>query len=152
MRASGIPVVNICQLIQRSALMLITKKSSAIKEPADFENKKISLWGGEFDIQARALFKLYGVQVRTIRQPATIMLFLHGGVDVVSAMWYNEYHLLLNAGFNPDELRLFHFADYGLDFPEDGIYCRQDFFEENPDLCRHFVSASIKGWQYAFDH
>ena len=38
-------------------------------------------------------------------------------------MWYNEYHLILNAGVNPEELTTFPMADYGMNFPEDGIYC-----------------------------
>ena len=28
----------------------------------------------------------------------------------------------------------------------------ENFFRENPDLCRTFVKASIEGWLYAFAH
>jgi NitT/TauT family transport system substrate-binding protein len=73
-------------------------------------------------------------------------------VDAASATLYNEYHLILNAGMNPEELTLFPFSEQGLNFPEDGLYCLEKTFEKNPDRVCRFVRASLEGWQYAFDH
>ena len=67
-------------------------------------------------------------------------------------MWYNEYHIVLNSGYNPDELTLFFFSDFGLNFPEDGLYCLEDTYRANPDLCKRFVQASLRGWLYAFEN
>jgi NitT/TauT family transport system substrate-binding protein len=67
-------------------------------------------------------------------------------------MWYNEYHTILNAGLNPDELTTFFFYDYGLNFPEDGIYTLEKTFKKDPALARDFVKASMEGWLYAFSH
>jgi NitT/TauT family transport system substrate-binding protein len=67
-------------------------------------------------------------------------------------MWYNEYHTILNAGLNPDELTPFFFHQYGLDFPEDGIYTLEKTFKKDPALSCAFVKATIEGWSYAFDH
>jgi NitT/TauT family transport system substrate-binding protein len=67
-------------------------------------------------------------------------------------MWYNEYHQLLISGVNPEELTTFLMADYGMNFPEDGIYCLADMANQQPQTCRAFVAASIEGWQYAFAH
>jgi len=77
---------------------------------------------------------------------------LRGGVDVCSAMWYNEYHLILNSGFDADALTTFLMSDHGFNFPEDGIYCLEKTFRRDPQLCHRFVKASIEGWQYAFRH
>jgi NitT/TauT family transport system substrate-binding protein len=79
-------------------------------------------------------------------------LFLRGGVEVASAMWYNEYHQLLQAGLDPGELTTFLLSDYGLKFPEDGIYCLESYYKQDPRRCVRFVQASIAGWQYAFTH
>ncbi len=49
-------------------------------------------------------------------------LFLRIGVDAACAMWYNEYHTILNFGVNPEDLTPFFFHEHGLNFPEDGIY------------------------------
>jgi NitT/TauT family transport system substrate-binding protein len=81
-----------------------------------------------------------------------VNLFLRDGVDVASAMWYNEYHTILNSGLNPDELTTFFFHEHGLNFPEDGIYTLEDTFNKDPGLCKGFVRASIEGWRYTFAH
>jgi NitT/TauT family transport system substrate-binding protein len=152
MREKGIKIINIAQVLQRSALMLVAKKSSGIKTPQDMNGKKVGLWGPIFQIQPKAFIKKYNLNVEVIRQSYSVNLFLRDGVDVASAMWYNEYHTILNSGLNPDELTTFFFHKHGLNFPEDGIYILKDTFQRDPDLCRAFVKASIEGWQYAFAH
>ena len=152
MRAEGTNVVNIAQMMQRSALMLVAKKSSGIKTPRDMNGKKVGLWGPIFQIQPRAFFKKYELEVKVVRQSYSVNLFLRDGVDVASAMWYNEYHTILNSGLNPDELVTFFFHEHGLNFPEDSIYTLQDTFNRDPQLCKAFVMASIEGWRYAFAH
>ncbi len=103
--------------------MLVAKKSTGIIGPEDISGKKVGVWGEDFRGQMDAFFRKYHLKVHTVPQGATLNLFLRGGVDVASAMWYNEYHLLLEAGLNPKELSAFFLADYGFNFPEDGIYC-----------------------------
>jgi NitT/TauT family transport system substrate-binding protein len=149
-RAQGLKLVNIAQIVQRSAFMLVAKKSSGINTPADINGKKVGLWRNEFVLQPLAFFRAYGVKIKVIPQETTLNLFLRGGVEVASAMWYNEYHQLLNSGVNPEELTSFLLADYGMNFPEDGIYCLADLANQHPQTCRAFVAASIEGWKYAF--
>ncbi len=150
--AAGAELVNVAQLVHRSSLLLVAKKSSGITGLSDLGMRKVSMWGGEFQIQPKALFQSRGIRVRPVPQATTVSLFLSDGVAAASAMWYNEYHLILNAGFNPDELVVFFLKDTEVDFPEDGIYCRRDFLDRNPELVRDFVLASLEGWRYAFDH
>jgi NitT/TauT family transport system substrate-binding protein len=152
MRASGDEIVNIAQIIQRSALLLVAKKSSNIRTPQDMNRKKVSLWGGDFQIQPKAFFKKYNLRVKVIPQSFSVNLFLRGGVDIASAMWYNEYHTILNAGLDPEELTTFFFHEHGLNFPEDGLYTLKKTFRKDPDLSRAFVRASLEGWIYAFSH
>jgi len=152
MRSKGVKVVNIAQMVQRSALMLVAKKSSGIQSYQDIQGKKVGLWSPIFQVQPRAFFKKYNLQVREVRQSYAINLFLRDAVDVASAMWYNEYHTILNSGLNPDELTTFFFHEHGLNFPEDGIYTLEDTFTTDPDLCVAFVRASVEGWRYAFAH
>jgi NitT/TauT family transport system substrate-binding protein len=151
-RAQGVKLVNIAQLGQRSALMLVAKKASGINTPQDINGKKVGLWGEDFQGQPRAFFRKHNLKVTVIPQGATLNLFLRGGVEVASAMWYNEYHQILNAGLNPEELTTFFMADYGLNFPGDGIYCLESTVKTHPDRCRRFVQASLEGWHYALAH
>jgi len=150
-RDRGAPLVNIGQVVQRSGFILVTKKTSGINSPADLNGRKVSLWP-DFRLQPLAFFRKYGVEVRPVDQGATMNLFLRDGVVAASAMWYNEYHTLLNAGINADELNAFFFDQHGLNFPEDGIYCRAETLRRDADLGRGFVRASFEGWEYAFAH
>lgn len=151
-RARGIRLVNIGQIVARSSQVLIVKKSSGIKSVGDMNGKRVGLWGGELSILPRALFEKYGLHVVAVPQSWSVNLFLRGGVDVASAMMYNEYHAILQAGVDPDELRVFPLSGLGFNVPEDGIYCLESTFEKDPQTCRRFVQASIEGWRYAFEH
>jgi len=151
-RAKGFKLVNIAQIVQRSALMLVAKKSSGIKTPADINGKKVALWGEEFQIQPRAFFQQHHLAVKILPQGTTMDLFLRGGVEVASAMWYNEYFRVIQAGVNPEELTTLLLSDYGLKFPEDGIYCLESYYKQDPRRCINFVQASLEGWKYAFAH
>jgi len=87
-----------------------------------------------------------------VRQSQTVNLFLRGGIDVASAMWFNEYHTILNSGVDPEELNTIFLSDQGMNFPEDGIYTMEKTIQKDPALAAAFVDASLEGWRYAFDH
>lgn len=151
-QGSPLAVVHLAQLVQRSALMLVTRADSGIKEPKDLDGRRVSLWDNEFQLQPRALFQRLGIQPRILPQSSTLGLFLRGGVDAASAMWYNEYHTLLASGLDPEDLRVFFYRDLDLNFPEDGIYTLEKTLQADPELCRAVVAASLRGWRYAFEH
>jgi NitT/TauT family transport system substrate-binding protein len=148
----GMDIVNIGQVIQRSALVLVTKKSSGITTPEQMQGVKVALWPADFQIQPKAFFHKFGVHNRIVTTANPVNLFLRDGVEVASVMWYNEYHTLLNSGLDPEEMQLFFFDSFGLNFPEDGIYLRRETLDRNPEAVRAFVAATLEGWRYAFAH
>ena len=148
----GVEIVNVGQVIQRSALVLVTKKSSSILKPEQMNGRKVALWPADFQIQPTAFFKKFNLNNTIVTTENPVNLFLRDGVQVASVMWYNEYHTLINSGFDPEEMRLFFFDEVGLNFPEDGIYLRKDIFENDPEAACAFVMASLQGWRYAFAH
>lgn len=152
LRADGMPLVNVCQIVRRSSLLLIAKKDSGIETPKDLDGRRISMWGLEFRMQPETFLRDNGVRMVQKPQGFTVDLFLRGGVDVVSGMLYNEYHTILNAGYDPRELTVFSMDDYGLSFPEDGIYCLEATWRDDPDLCRAVAEASLAGWAWAFEN
>lgn len=50
----------------------------------------------------------------------SVELFLRGAVDACSAMSYNEYQRILQAGWRPEELTVISLRDQGCDFPRTG--------------------------------
>jgi len=149
MRAHGVRLVNIGQIQQKSAFILIAKKSSGISRPEDINGKKVGLWS-DYEFLPRMFFKKYNLKVKTITQSSSMNLFLRDGIDVASAMWYDEYHVILNSGYNPEELTTFFFHEHGLNYPEVGIYILEDNYNKDPSTSCEFVKASIEGWKYAF--
>lgn len=151
-RSQGSNIVNLAQLIQKSSLILVAKKNTGIKKLEDMQGKKIGLWGGDLSLPIKAVLNKKKIQVKEVRQSYTVNLFLRGGINVTSAMWYNEYHTILSSGVNPDELNVFFMSQYDMNFPEDGIYALQETIAKDPALASAFVKASLEGWQYAFAH
>jgi NitT/TauT family transport system substrate-binding protein len=151
LKASGTDIVNIAQPSTRSSLMLITKKKSGINTLKDMNGKKAGIWSG-FELQPKALFKKYNLNVKIIPIGSTNNLFLMDGVDITIANWFDEYHSIINSGLSPDEINTFFFADYGLNFLEDGIYCLSSLLKNDPELCANFVKATFEGWSAAFNN
>lgn len=145
-------IVNIAQVLQKSSLMLVSKKESGISKPEDMNGKRVSIWGGDFSLQPNAFFRKYKISPTIVQQSYSIEMFISNAVDVASAMHYNEYHRIYQSGIDKEELNIFMFAEYGINFPEDGIYCKKQFLTENSDEVRRFVEASLLGWQYAFNN
>jgi NitT/TauT family transport system substrate-binding protein len=151
-KATGADIVEIAQLSQRSALMFVAKIGKGIVQPADFNGKKIGIWRSDFQELPKGFLKKFNVEAELVPITSTTNLFLHDGVDAMCVMWYNEYHQILNFGINAEELNVFHFYDYDLDFPEDAIVCKASFYKNNKKSCEGFVQATLKGWEYAFGH
>ncbi|HBB91502.1 MAG TPA: ABC transporter substrate-binding protein [Bacteroidales bacterium] len=149
MKDKGADIANIAQFSSRSSLMLITRKSSGINRIEEMDGKRAGIWIG-FDMQPQALFNKYNLKVEMVPIGSTNNLFLQGGVDILNANWFDEYHSVLNCGIHEDELNKFFFADYGFNFLEDGIYCLSEKASADPELCRNFVEAALEGWSYAF--
>jgi NitT/TauT family transport system substrate-binding protein len=150
-RAAGLDIVNIAQLSSRSSLMLITKKSSGIEIIEDMDGKRMAVWQG-YELQPSILFKRHKVDVRLIPIGSTNNLFLMDGAEITNASWFDEYHTLMNSGYDSLDLETFFFYEMGLNFLEDGIYTNQSTVDGDPDLCRRFVQATIESWVYAFRH
>ncbi|MEI7895407.1 MAG: ABC transporter substrate-binding protein [bacterium] len=151
LRSQGVGIVNLAQLSSRSSLMLLAKKSSGIRKLSDMNGKRAAIWSG-FELQPRALFTKFNLDVKTVPIGSTNTLFLLNGVDLINANWFDEYHSIINNGYDSSELVPFFFADYGLNFLEDGIYCLSEKARSDPGLCRDFIDAALESWMFAFDH
>jgi NitT/TauT family transport system substrate-binding protein len=152
---SGKSVKSLAQIQQKNGLLLVTKKELGINGPKDFVNHRVGVWLGSWDTQFRALIAQANVSTddfQLVSQGYSMDPFLNGELDVASAMIYNEYHVVLESGVNPDDLVIIDYADYGLGFPGDTLFTTNQMIQDNPDLCQRMVRASLRGWQYAIEH
>lgn len=149
-RAAGVPLVNVAQVLPRSSLVLVARADSGIQGLDDLEGRRVAVWRGDTGLAVEALLRAHRLAVRRIPQSSTVNLFLRGAVDVMSATLYNEYHLLLDAGLEPEDLRVVRLADGGIDFPEDGLYVLEDTWRERRAPIEAFIAATRSGWEEAF--
>ncbi|HPE86530.1 MAG: ABC transporter substrate-binding protein [Bacteroidales bacterium] len=151
-RDQGVNLVNIGQTSQQSALLFITKKEHNIKTISDLNGKKIGIWKSGFDEIPKALIDNNNCSVEWVPILSTVNLFLIGGIDAMTVMWYNEYDVIVNSGFDPNELNPVFISDYGYNVPEDGLYCLNETLQTKKETLKRFVKASMKGWDYAALH
>lgn len=149
-RAHGLPLVHLAQLVQRPASLIVTFQDSGLSDPSSLAGQRVGLWQGHAAAAPRAMFRGLGIGVNEIRQGSSMAPFLSRAVDAASAMLYNEIHVLYQAGIDQEELNIFDLDKLGFAFPEDGIYARESTWQENPDLCRRFIQATLEGWRLAF--
>jgi NitT/TauT family transport system substrate-binding protein len=151
----GKPVMSLAQIQQMNGLLLIAAKSSGIEQPEDFYGKRVGVWLGAWEAQFNALMAKEGLtsqDFELVSQGFSMDPFLAGDLDVASAMIYNEYHVVLESGVQPEELNIIDYADHGLDFPGDVLFASRQLVAQNPDLCARMLRASLRGWQYAVEH
>ncbi len=148
-RGRGQDLVHLAQLAQRSALMLVARKESGIATIQDLQGKRVGMWGEQFAIPPRALFKRLGLTVLEIPQSYTVSPLMQGAVDAATAMLYNEYHQYYQAGLDYEDLVVLDFAKLGLNFPEDGLYAAGPTWTYRPELCRRLAQATMEGWRRA---
>jgi NitT/TauT family transport system substrate-binding protein len=151
-RSAAMDLVHVGQIVHQSALMLVASRDSDIRSLTDLGGRRVGMWGPDFQIQPRALFKRLGIEVTVIEQAPSMDLFMRGGLDAVSAMWYNEYHTLMSYGLEEKDMVAFFFRDLDLNFPEDGLYCLRGTYERDPAAARAVARATLDGWAYAFAH
>ena len=141
-------LVNVVQLSQRSALMLVGFKEMGILKPADLHGKPVSYWQSAFSAAFEAFFRQQGIQPIVVPQHYSVNLFLRRGVAACAVMEYNEYHRIYQAGVDFEELTLFRMRDFGLGFPEDGLYTTAALVQQQPAICRALRQATMAGWAW----
>ncbi len=149
----GYDVVNVAQFYQKTPLWMISKKEKGIESAADFKGKRIGNWFGGQQYELYALCSKYGLDIDTdvtwIQQDFTMDAFYDDALDVASVFNFNEYHLVLESGYSPDDLNVININDEGIAMLQGCLFADRQWAADNKDLLVKFIRASVKGWQYA---
>jgi NitT/TauT family transport system substrate-binding protein len=145
--------VEVAQIFQRSAMLLVSKAETGIKGPKDLKGKKVGSWFGGNEYELYALIEAAGLDrekdLKMVQQDFTMDQVKKGDIDAASAMTYNEYGLLLESGYTKDKLGVIDMNDAGAAMLEDCLFVTKKWAQKNPDLLVRFLRASIKGWAEA---
>src|SRR5262245_54231914 len=133
-RDQGVPLVNIAQVFAYTGMREIAFKSSGIRSAADLRGRRVSVVfaGNEFELLATLdKYKINrNRDVTLVEQPFDMNLLLQKQVDASSAMTYNEYKQVLDAGVKPDDLVVIDFNREGTAMLEDGIFTKADWLKD----------------------
>jgi NitT/TauT family transport system substrate-binding protein len=157
-REKGVKLVNIAQPFKSSGLLFVCRKDTGIASPADFKGKTLGVWfyGNEYPFMAwmaKLGYKTDGSAggVTVLKQAFNVDPLVQKQADCISAMIYNEYGQILDAGLKPEDLTVFNYRDEKVGMLEDGLYVLEDKLADPAfvDKMARFVKASEKGWDYA---
>ncbi len=160
-REKGVPLVNVAQPFARSGMQLTCRKDSGIASPADFKGKTLGVWFSGNEYPFLSWMSKLGLSteggpegVTVIRQGFNVDPLIQKQADCISTMTYNEYWQVIDAGIPAEDLVVFNYTDEGVATLEDGLYVLEANLADaaNVDKYARFVTASMKGWQYAKEH
>lgn len=146
-RAQDLPVVYVMAWYQDYPVSVVAKTSQGIKEPKDLAGKKIGLPGlfGASYIGLRALLNAVGLQESQVtldsigfNQVEALTADQEQAVVVYVA---NEPVQLRAQGVQIDEFRV---SDY-VRLASNGLITNEVTLQQNPDLVRRMVQATLKG-------
>ena len=147
--ANGTPLVNIFQTSMNSSYLIVSRWG---KNPLKEKDKRIAVYLAEPNYLAFLMNKKEQMNYEWVFFTGNINLFLSGGVDMMSAVSYNEYLLLKQAGFDMPESCLFRFKDHGYNIQENGVYVKRDYYDTHREQVKRFAEASKRGWEWAASH
>ncbi len=157
-REKGVPLVNIAQVFNHSGLLLVCKKSSGVTSPKDFKGKTLGVWfGGNeypfFNWMSKLGYKP-GKDITVLKQGFNVDPLLQNQAACISAMNYNEYWQIIDAGVKPSDLVVFSYQKEGVSTLEDGLYVMGPKLKDKAfdEKMAKFLKASFAGWDYAVKH
>ena len=150
--SNGGKFVNIMQIHQSCALVLIGRRADGILKPSDLSGKRIGLW---FPPSLRNPFLCYfrKEQIHDVdlqRGLSPVYLLLFRCTTAIGGVEYDECCKLYLSGIDRNELSIFRLSDAMPDLVDDGLYCLEKTWKDSPDLCRKVRRAVMAGWRAAF--
>ena len=157
-REKGLSIVNIAQPFKSSGLLLVCRKDSGISNPEDLKGKTVGVWFGGNEYPLMNWMSKLNIPtdgsaggVTLMKQGYNVDPLLQKQADCVSAMAYNEYWQVIDAGLTNNDLTIFNYTDLGVASLEDGLYVMEDKLKDPNFVTKmaKFVRASMKGWAWA---
>lgn len=145
----GLDIVNVLQTSLHTGLVIVPRNSE-LKTLHDLSNKRVGIWRAHHIYLSELINKDHDLNIDWIPFVQSVSLYISGSVDATMAMVYNEAYKIYSSGF--EDIEFIPLADYGYDFPEDGVYFTKEFYEKYPEKAKAFAQASRRGWEWVHEH
>ena len=154
--AKGLNIRTVGAVYRRNPAAVIVLADSNIKTPKDLEGQSIAITTGSAQFQQWPAFakgagidasKVHVVNIEPASAPPALIT---GRIPAIAGFAQGYVPSVEIRGHK--EVRVFWYADYGVDVVSNGIIVHNDLLKEDPALVRAFVGASIRGFIYARQH
>jgi NitT/TauT family transport system substrate-binding protein len=152
-REKGLPLVCVGMSQQMTPFAFVTYDNSGINSVRDFKGKKVAVWftGVQYTLYSVLAHEgLSQKDAQIIAQPFSMQPFIDKQYDVATVTLYNELNTLKEQGIT--NIKLFMPDDSGVTTQQDSLVTSEKMIKDKPDEVQAFVSATLKGWKYAFEH
>lgn len=153
-RAKDLPVVYVMAWYEDYPVAVIAKEDQGITEPEDLEGRRVGLPGlyGANYVGLRALLSYAGLKESDLRLDSIgfnqVEVLVSDQAEAVVGYLANEPVQLKNQGYDIDVIAV---ADY-VQLISNGLITNQQTLDENPDLVRDMVQATLKGIQFTVEN
>ena len=152
-KSKGKDIKLLASIFQSSPSVLIVTKDSGIKTVKDFIGKRIMITSDVYSTVAiLAMQNREGVSISDMivqKYSFNVDDLIDKKTDIYSAYISNEPFLLKQRGV---KYNIFDPKDYGFDIYSDILFTSSDELENHKQRALNFKRASLKGWEYAFNH
>ena len=152
-RSNGAPVVALAAIFQHSPLALMTLKSSNITKISQLKNKTImatkEFFNNPYILAVFYANKIYLKDLKIVPANFDLNSLIDKKVDAYAVYETDQPYSMVKKGI---KYNLINSIDYGIDFYSDILFTSQKEVEEHPLRVEKFLEATLKGWQYAFNH
>jgi len=154
--SKGMAIKTVGSVFRKNPAALIVLADSGVTSPKDLEGKTVAMTAGSGQFQQWPAFaKGAGIDVTKIRMvnidPAGVgPALVNKKVDAIGG--YAQGYVPAIEIRAKKQVRIFWFADYGVNVVSNGIIVHDDLIGSDPELVRAFVAPTIKGFLYGRQH
>lgn len=152
---AGAPVRNVATVVQRNPAGILVRADAGVTDPRQLAGKTcaISQFGYIHQMlpafYARTGLPQNAMPLVSVDAAAVIPTLERGGrIDALCDMLYED--VALEQAGTP--VRVFRLSDYGINTLAHGIVASDSEIKNDPALVQRFVTASMRGFTYAFAH
>lgn len=158
-RAKGSDVLAVASIYRESPMVIIALPKSGIRKPADLQGKRVGVISpkldSNWDIQFLSLLRRTGVdpssmQFVPIEDYHGVNELSAGRMDAMSGMFSTNEPV--QADLDGLAHNLIFYSEYGVSTYTNPMITSGKLAQENPDLVRRFVRATLLGYQYSIEH
>lgn len=137
----------------KSEAAILTLKEKGINDPKELAGKKLGAPAGDGPRKLWPLLaKQIGVDANSVEwmsmEPRLRETFLlQDQVDGITGFSTSALPSLLKGGKKQEDVNVFYYTDYGLDFYGNALLTKPSYAKENPEAVKGFVKAYLRGLQ-----